>query len=958
MVNLETAKGASLQQAQKYAQQIMRTRATRPFPEISDPMSVPYTFVDTTDGWAELGEELSSNLWDDVSIDTETEVIPGTTLDKDGPGPWAVTSVAAVKYDFDLDGKARRTEKVWVVDMTNIDTKTTRASWEKVVAYSWNAEFERKVFERGFVIIKTWIDLMLWKADIDLGACFDGHPFYTGLAKASKLYLRSSSFPYGVDIQGKGGIQLSFKPGTLLTDTQKSYAAQDAIVALWLVQFLAEKIVEAGIEFTVELDCAAQPFVQDMTRNGLPLQKTAWLNYVASRKSLRDKVAVRIAALTGGGTEDIFTGLTMPDWNISSPKDLRRILNEFEKERVMEYTKTKDASARRFGPKIPSDGRLIKDSDSLDDRALGILGGPIAAAVLEWRNHEKVVSTYGESLLDNLHSDGRFHPRYNQSIPATGRLSSDKPNAQNLSPEMKKFMTAGDGRVFIAGDASQAELRQLAQISKDQALLDAFNAGRDMHVVTAERMFKVDMTALKNEDQTSFKLYRQRGKTMNFAVIYGLGAKALGETLTTAGVPTDTDEARNLLRLYLEAYPGVAAWLDSRKQVTDDLAANPPEIDWALTTKLHQNFSLIKKATAAFKKRNGNLPNEIEIAKELFGGAKLEVAGTQIPVVTSSDDLLRVAQIEEQVRTIGWVSKYTVPTLLLKNGQPFSFESRTPSGRRRLFQVKTEEWMTAVAFAIGKSKDPLVKSIRVQWGIDTGNLMHKKVYAPAFASAKKSATATDIHTVVELAKSFEITAVLHDSSSMEIVVKTKSEDKTFHASYTAESKSNLSVLNSLKITDAPASISPLTWEELSQTLVPKVRADLVNYTLPKVSAEMAKALAVAALSERIRSVGNAAVNAPIQGGVSDCVLYAYHLLSKRLKNRPSVKAVQSVHDSIVLECDLSDAIEIKTLLKQSMEEALAFFMPDVPVKADVDVQLNLDSESTLTDEQVRDALGI
>ena len=629
----KTITSASLAEAQEAARALALLRATRPTPDITDPMCVPYTYIDDTAGWSALGKELSSGTWDDVSIDTETEVVEGLDINRDGPGPWAATSVAAVSFKVGPDGSVSRIEKVWVVDMTNVDTSAAAPSWADVVAYSWNAEFERKVFERGSTFVKSWIDLMLWKADIDLGASFDGRAFYTSLAKAAKLYLRSENFPYGVDIQGKGGIQLSFKPGVIMSAVQRSYAAQDAIVALWLVQFLAREIVDAKIEFTVEIDCAAQPFVQDMTTFGLPILAKDWMVYVATRVAERDAQAERIAKLTGGGEEDLFSGKSLPNWKLGSPADLRRILNEFESDRVKAFTLAEDSNKR--GMRGKAIARLLKASDTLDDRALTLIGGDLTEAVLEWRGHEKIITTYGASLLELLHSDGRFHPRYNQSIPATGRLSSDKPNAQNLSPKMKKYMRPQDGRVFVAGDASQAELRQLAQISKDDALMDAFHAGRDMHVVTAERMFGVNMSDLKESSPEDFKVYRQRGKTMNFAVIYGLGAKALGDTLSAVNVPTTTDEAKNLLRLYLEAYPGVAAWLDARKQVADAVADNPPTIDWASTWKLYEVFPLIKKASSEFKKREGSAPTEREIALELFSGKTLNIKGTKASIVSA-----------------------------------------------------------------------------------------------------------------------------------------------------------------------------------------------------------------------------------------------------------------------------------------------------------------------------------
>jgi len=176
---------------------------------------------------------------------------------------------------------------------------------------------------------------------------------------------------------------------------------------------------------------------------------------------------------------------------------------------------------------------------------------------------------------------------------------------------------------------------------------------------------------------------------------------------------------------------------------------------------------------------------------------------------------------------------------------------------------------------------------------------------------------------------------------------------TLHASYTVETRKQLAVLNDYQIKNHPAKRTPLGWnDDLGDILGPKVRAPLVKFLLTKLGGSAANRLAREGVADRIRLVKNASVNAPIQGGVSDCVLYAYALLNESLKEFPTVKPVQSVHDSIVLECNLEDAQKIKDLLKSTMEQALSFFIPDVPVKADVDIQTSLDGEDSVDNEEM------
>ena len=248
--------------------------------------------------------------------------------------------------------------------------------------------------------------------------------------------------------------------------------------------------------------------------------------------------------------------------------------------------------------------------------------------------------------------------------------------------------------------------------------------------------------------------------------------------------------------------------------------------------------------------------------------------------------------------------------------------------------------------------------LREQWGDANGVLFYKVEHDKAFAQARAAATPSTIEAISLAAESDLITALLHDPTTMEVVVKC-TDGSTLHASYTVETRKQLAALNKYQIRNHPSKRSPLGWnDDLAEILIPKVRAPLVKFVLSKLSGAAANRLAREGIGDRIRQAKNASVNAPIQGGVSDCILYAYALLNESLKAFPTVKPVQSVHDSIVLECNLEDAQEMKDLLKSTMEKALSFFIPDVPVKADVDIQTSLDGEDSVDSEEMDNLMAL
>ena len=203
--------------------------------------------------------------------------------------------------------------------------------------------------------------------------------------------------------------------------------------------------------------------------------------------------------------------------------------------------------------------RRTKTGFSTDADVLESLEGshPVVAMLLNWRQLVKLKSTYVDTLPRLVHPEtGRVHTSYNQAVATTGRLSSSDPNLQNIpirtteGREIRRAFVARDGWVLLDADYSQIELRILAHLSGDDALIQAFREGADVHRATAARVMKVEPDAVTSE-------MRDRAKVVNFGIVYGMGARGLAQSL---GI--EVDEARRFIDDYFRSYPGVKRFID------------------------------------------------------------------------------------------------------------------------------------------------------------------------------------------------------------------------------------------------------------------------------------------------------------------------------------------------------------------------------------------------------------
>ena len=238
-------------------------------------------------------------------------------------------------------------------------------------------------------------------------------------------------------------------------------------------------------------------------------------------------------------TKDIYI-LAGLEFNISSPKQLGEIL--FEKMNLVKK------------PKKTKSGQYSTSEETLQNIKES---SPIISYILEFREIKKLLSTYVNALpLLVDESSGRIHTTFNQSVAATGRLSSKNPNIQNIPIRTKRGMKVREafipksGCLLLAADYSQIELRIMASLSNDKSMLEAFNNGVDIHAATAAKVFKVDITNVSRE-------MRSKAKSVNFGIIYGISAFGLSQNTGMS-----RSEAKDIIDQYFEEFPGVKKYME------------------------------------------------------------------------------------------------------------------------------------------------------------------------------------------------------------------------------------------------------------------------------------------------------------------------------------------------------------------------------------------------------------
>ena len=315
----------------------------------------------------------------------------------------------------------------------------------------------------------------------------------------------------------------------LLIDDKKEHvqlALYEAYAAYASQRVLLEKLVEAKMdELFFEIEMPLVFTLYQMEKNGVKVEAPALRVY-------GEQLGMRIIELE----KEIYE-LAGAEFNINSPKQLGVIL--FEKMELPHGKKTKTGYST--------------SADVLEKLAPDY---PIVSQILEYRQLTKLKSTYADGLANYIQMDGRIHGKFNQTITATGRISSTEPNLQNIPVRMelgrliRKVFVPEDDYVFVDADYSQIELRILAHCSGDEQLITAYKEARDIHRMTASQVFHIPFDEVTD-------LQRRNAKAVNFGIVYGISSFGLSQDLSIT-----KKEAAQYIDNYFNTYPGIKKFLD------------------------------------------------------------------------------------------------------------------------------------------------------------------------------------------------------------------------------------------------------------------------------------------------------------------------------------------------------------------------------------------------------------
>lgn len=310
------------------------------------------------------------------------------------------------------------------------------------------------------------------------------------------------------------------------------YAGEDADITFQLKEFFAPKLKEDKVwELYRNIETPLINVLADMEHKGVKVDEAGLIRYSEELHKELLELDASIKELAG------------VDFLISSPKQLGEVL--FDKLKLVDKPKKTKSGQYATGEEILVS---LKGKHDIIDK------------ILAFREIGKLKSTYVDALPREVNpKTGRIHTSFNQAVAATGRLSSNNPNLQNIpirSERGKKiramFIPSDRNHILLAADYSQIELRIIASISKDKAMIDAFNAGEDIHTATAARVFGVKLEEVTREQ-------RSHAKTVNFGIIYGVSAFGLSNQTNLS-----RKEAKALIDSYFESYPGIKSYIDGQ----------------------------------------------------------------------------------------------------------------------------------------------------------------------------------------------------------------------------------------------------------------------------------------------------------------------------------------------------------------------------------------------------------
>ncbi|WP_010116864.1 DNA polymerase I [Acinetobacter sp. P8-3-8] len=394
----------------------------------------------------------------------------------------------------------------------------------KVEKIGHHLKYDAHIFENHGIHLEGWyFDTML--ASYVLNSVATRH----GMDDVARVYLTHLTTTYE-QVAGKGAKQKTFNQIEL--ETAAHYAAEDAHVTYRLYEVLDRKLKEipelSAILHNIEMPVAS--VLATMEENGIELDL-----------SFLDQLSVDFAE-TIQSLENQIIEMAGESFNVGSPKQVGEVL--FEKLGLK-------------GGKKTATGQY-----STSEAVLEKIDHPITSLIIEYRGLTKLKSTYTEALVKQANSEShRVHTSYHQALTATGRLSSTDPNLQNIpvreeiGRQIRKAFIAPKGRVLLAADYSQIELRLMAHFSQDDALVDAFKHGQDVHRRTASEVLGVVLEDVTNDQ-------RRQAKAVNFGLLYGMSEFGLIRQLGFT-----REESQNYIKQYFHRYPGIYEYMQRTRQV-------------------------------------------------------------------------------------------------------------------------------------------------------------------------------------------------------------------------------------------------------------------------------------------------------------------------------------------------------------------------------------------------------
>jgi DNA polymerase-1 len=394
-----------------------------------------------------------------------------------------------------------------------------------VLKIGHNIKFDLQVLAACGIVMTPVEDTMLLSYVLEGGA--HGH----GMDELCKLHLDHTTISYA-EVCGTGKAQVTFDRVPL--DRALDYAAEDADVTgrLWRL-FRPRLQAEHMVTVYETLERPLVPVLAEMERHGIKVD-------AAELRAMSEEFGRRMGIL-----EEQIHQLAGEIFNVGSPKQLGEIL--FGK------------MSLPGGKKSAKTGAYQTGADVLE--ALAAQGHDLPRKVLEWRQIQKLKSTYADALVEQIHPvTKRVHTSFSMAVTTTGRLSSSDPNLQNIpirteeGRRIRRAFVAEPGNVLLSADYSQIELRLVAHVAQVKGLIEAFRSGADIHAATASQVFGVPIEGMD-------PMVRRSAKAINFGIIYGMSPFGLAQQL---GIPQG--EAKRYIEAYFGRYPEIRTYMDVTKR--------------------------------------------------------------------------------------------------------------------------------------------------------------------------------------------------------------------------------------------------------------------------------------------------------------------------------------------------------------------------------------------------------